>query len=1474
MSSIDERVARLQFDNAQFSRGIKTTLDQLAALNKGLKLEGATKGLSDVSSAASKLHLAGIADSVQNIASKFSALGVIGVAALANIANRAVSAGLALAKSITVAPIMDGLREYETQLNSIQTILANTGLTGQAGLDKVNTALTALNKYSDQTIYNFGEMARNIGTFTAAGVKLDVSVNAIKGIANLAAISGSNSQQASTAMYQLSQALATGTVKLIDWNSVVNAGMGGKVFQESLKETARAHGVAVDQIIKDEGSFRDSLQTGWLTSEVLTETLSKFTGDLNAQQLKTMGYTDKQIAGIIQLGKTAKDAATKVKTMSQLIGTLQEAAGSGWSKTWQILFGDFEEARTLFTNVNNVLGGFINASADARNKVLEDWKALGGRTALIDSIANAFHALISVLRPIRDAFRQIFPAATGQQLYNLTVAIRDFTAGLKIGADTSDKLKRTFAGIFAVFDIGVEIIKQVVKTFFSLFSTAAQGSGSILDVTAKIGDFLVSLRDAIVNGEGLSKFFSGLGKVLAIPIKLIGKFAELISKAFDGIANVDTSGLDRVQDRFAPLGRLGELISAVWSNAARVFKAAWTAFQPIADKMADAFGGIGDALVSSFSSGNFSTVLDAVNTGLFAGLILLVKRFMGNLLKIDPSGGIIDSIKGAFDTLTGTMKTMQASIRAKTLLQIAAAIALLTVSVVALSLIDSEKLTKSLTAMAVMFSQLMATMAIFTRVSGAAGFVKVPVIAASLILLAIAVDALTIAVIRLSKLDWNGLAKGLIGVTVLIGLLVGATKGLAGNAGGMIATGAGLILLAAGIKILASAVTDLSGLSWEEMAKGLIGVGGLLAALVLFTKFAAADKAGIIQGAGIVLLVAGIKILASAMKDMASLSWGEIAKGLVATGGGLLLIAAALNAIPPTALLSAAGVLIVAASLGMIGDALKKMGGMKWGEIAKGLVSLAGALTLIALALTLIPPTSLLSAAAIFVVAASLGMITTALGTMGGMSWGEIAKGLVTLAGALTIIAVAVTAMTSALPGAAALLVVAASLRILTPVLTALGEMSWGEIAKGLLTLAGVFLVLGVAGLVLGPLVPVLIGLGIAVTLLGVGMLAAGAGVLAFSIGLTALSVAGAAGAAAIVSIVKSLIGLIPLVMQQIGLGIVAFAKVIATAGPAITKAITTVLLALIKAIDTLSPKIIATLARLMMNMLNTMVTYVPRMVDAGLKILIGFLQGVANNIGRVVTVATNVIVNFINGISRNLPRIVDSGVKLIIAFINGVSRAIDSNSAALGAAGGRLGVAIVKGIVRGIASGAGEIAGAARRAAGNALSAAKGLLGIHSPSTAFAEVGKFSALGMANGLDKFSGVVADSASGIGRDAIFALSKSITGMSGLISDNIDANPTISPVLDLSNVKKSAGKIDDILQTKPFVISGALAMANDAAVQHGANQAAAASNITTTTETVNNFEFVQNNTSPKALTSAEIYRQTKNQLSVVKGAVGK
>ena len=404
---IDQRVVELQFDNANFERNAKESISTLDKLKEKLNFKRTGEGFKELEDRVAKFTMKPLEDAVEGVRVKFTLLDNFVWNFFDRISNKILDVGKNLVSAFTIDPIKTGFQEYETQINAVQTILANTQSKGST-LDDVNEALDKLNKYADLTIYNFTEMTRNIGTFTAAGVGLQDATDAIQGIANLAAVSGSTSQQASVAMYQLSQALSAGSLKLQDWNSVVNAGMGGEVFQNALKQTAREYGIAVDSIIEKAGTFRESLKDGWITSEILTTTLKKMTvtgadeylakltgisqqhiaamheeaassadmekgfRDLARELAATGKVTEEQAYQLLNMSTTAQDAATKVKTFSQLMDTLKEAAQSGWTQTWELIVGDFGEAKELFTFLSDAFSGLINESSDARNAIVAD----------------------------------------------------------------------------------------------------------------------------------------------------------------------------------------------------------------------------------------------------------------------------------------------------------------------------------------------------------------------------------------------------------------------------------------------------------------------------------------------------------------------------------------------------------------------------------------------------------------------------------------------------------------------------------------------------------------------------------------------------------------------------------------------------------------------------------------------------------------------------------------------------------------------------------------------------------------------------------------------------------------------------------------------------------------------------------------------------------------------------------------------
>lgn len=1279
-TTVDERVVEMRFDNKQFEQNIQTSLSSLDKLKKSLNLEGAAKGLETVNDAANKCsgNMSPLSNAVETVRVRFSALEVMAITALQNITNSALAAGKNLVSAFIIDPIKTGFEEYETQINAVQTILANTSSKGTT-LDQVNNALDELNHYADMTIYNFTEMTRNIGTFTAAGVDLDTSVAAIKGIANLAAVSGSNSQQASTAMYQLSQALAAGTVKLQDWNSVVNAGMGGQVFQDALKETAKVHGIAIDEMIKDEGSFRETLSKGWLTSDILTETLAKFTGDLNEDQLRTMGYTDDQIKSIMEMGKTANDAATKVKTFTQLFDTLKEAAQSGWTQSWEIIVGDFEEAKELLTEVSDTFSAVINASADARNKMLQDWKDLGGRTMMIEAVKNVFEGLVSVAKPVREAFNEIFPPMTGKQLAEITERIRDLTAKFKMGEESSKNLKNTFKGVFAVLDIVGQAFKAVAGGIGELIGLFLPAGNGVLSLTGSFGEYLVKLDETVKKTDIFGKAVStvvDIVKTVITFVKTAGEKVKEFGKAagekfdFHGF-ELFHSFLERVHNRMAQIGdgagkmKSGVIVAFEMMGEAlekckflKVMEALWTAVKVIAGGIADAVGTMMGTLAEKLGNADFSGVLDILNSIAVGGIALSVSKFLKSVTEpLEGLNGVLERVTGILDGVRGCFEAYQTNLKAGPLLIIGAAIALLAGSIVAISLIDSDKLSASLGAITVLFANLLGAMAIFNKISSDTG--KVSKACTAMIAMSVAVSILAGALKKVSDLDWGELARGLVGIAGLTAIVVASSKAMASGQKQVMKGATSLIIFGVAIKILASACKDLSRLQWDELGRGLTGVGVLFAEIAVFLRVAKFNGKMISTATGIVILSAAMKVLASACKDFGQMEWSEIGKGLAGIGGLLAELAVFTNLAGNAKHVMSTGVALIAigAAMKIFASAVKDFGQLQWDEIGIGLTAMGGALAEVAIAVNLMPKNMIGIGTGLVIVGGALEIIANCMSKFGGMQWEEIGRGLTVMGGALAELAISLNFMKGTLGGSAALLVASGALAVLAPVLSILGALSWEAIAKGLISIAGAFTIIGVAGAVLTPLVPTILALsgafaliGVGVLTIGAGLLAAGTGLSALAIGFTALATAGAAGATAIVAaltvIVTGIAGLIPAVLTKVGEGIIAICKVIAAGAPAIGEAVKAVVLTLIDVFVSCVPQLADGALQLVVGVLAALVTYTPQIVDLAFKFLIGILEGIASNLPSLIKAGVDVLVAFFAGIVDAL-RGIDTGALL-----------------------------------------------------------------------------------------------------------------------------------------------------------------------------------------------------------------------------------
>ncbi|HEY2455588.1 MAG TPA: tape measure protein [Scandinavium sp.] len=1394
--NIDERIVEMSFRGSSFVAEIRASVNALQTLKSGLNsLKGSEGDLNSLDAAGKRFSLKGISNGLEGLAGKFTHLGIVGTTALATIANRAVNAGITAVKALTIDPIKAGLDVYETKINAIQTILANTSSEGTT-LKQVTAALNQLNTYANLTVYNFGQMAKNIGTFTAAGVGLKTAVSSIKGIANLAALSGSSADQASNAMYQLSQAIAAGRVKLQDWNSVVNAGLGGKVFQNALVTTARATGVNIDAIIKKAGSFRNSLQQGWLSSKILTQTLDTFTGDLSKHQLIALGYTKQEADAILKQAHIAVQSATQIRTISQLFQALKEEVATAWSRVFEALIGNIGQATGTLSKLHNNLENFFTKPIYDLARFLQQWNDLGGRAKLIDAFTNGFKFLASIMHVVGSAFHDVFPpAGTGNSLYTLTTALDNFSKHLKLSAKDAADVKTIFEGVFSVFKIVGDLISSLVGGFSKVGGAASHSSGGFLTFIAMIASWITNLRKAIEAGDAFTKFFQFLGTVLSIPIKILGT----------------------VIGYFAHFG------SAASSAAGGA--------NSFVQKIGEIFSHLASAIAAGIRSGNFNIIVGLLNEIIVGGILLKIKALIANFGK-GSGKGLFDTIKESFESLTTTLKTMQANLKAGILQKIAIAVGLLTVSLLVLSLIDTKNLVKALTAITVVMTELITAMSVVVKVAGSAGIVKMAAISLALNALAVAILILAGAVAIFAQFSWTQLAKGLTAIGVLLAELSITMLVLSKDLKGSIATAYSMQVMAVALNILALAVGRLGGMSLGNLAKGVGTIAALLLVLAGFNKISGEQT--LRTSSAMLLLGAALLVISQVVQTLGSLSVGTLVKGLVSVGAALVIIALAMQLMPPQMIATSVGLLLVATALVILSKALK---------------------------------------------------------SMGGMSWEGIAKALVVLAGSLILIAAAMIAMTEALPGAAALLVVAVALRLLAPVLVALAGISWEGIAKGLITLVGVFVILAAAGIVLTPLIPSLLLLGVAITLLGVGLLAAGAGVALFGLGLTALAVAVTASGVAILSFVGNVLGLIPLAFTKIGQGVVAFAKAIGAGGKAITEAFTVIMSAVLDAVIKLVPKaatafgavmnavlsgvnkyaprIETTFLNLLLGLINRATSYIPKFVSAGTNFIVGLINGISRKIGSIISAAVGLVIAFINAIAGAQLRIISAGINMVIGFVNGVANRIRSSSGQFQAAAYNLGSAIIQGTISGIVGGIGGVVSAAVSMAKSALSGALHFLHIGSPSKRFRdEVGAQIPAGTALGVSDNTHLATTEVTNMGNAMLGAIARTMTGLNDAINSNLELQPTITPVVDLTQAKKGFGTLTSLSKNQLIAAS---ASSTSAASISAANAAAAfAAGLAKQNGTY--LEFNQTNISPTALSATDIYRKTKNQLSIAKGAL--
>jgi len=1583
-SAADETSSRFSrmADTARNALGsVKNTLTPSRGVPEIPQLRNSGGQFAAIEKESHQVKLQGIQNGIAQAQKGFTVLKGAAAVAFGGIAASAAAAGAKTARSL-VSPIKGGFSEYEDNINSVQTIMANTEGQKGSGLKNVNKALDELNAYADQTKYSFKEMTKNVGTFTAAGVNIGDALPSIKGVANLAAISGSSSQQASTAMYQLSQALSSGKVGLQDWNSVVNAGMGGKLFQKAIVKQALAMGTLKGKVeglddpmkkLKINGkSFREAIKSkpgeeSFFSSDVLAGTLKGFSGDMKEADLIAQGYTKTQAAAVMKQAKLGLEAATSVKTFTNLVETTKEAVGSGWATTFKLVLGDFGQAKKLFSGVSKVVSGAVGKMADDRNNLLKGWAKLGGRSDMFEGLKQSFAALKFAWRAVTAGFREIFPKATSKDLAEASERFKDFATSLRASIQNRmPVIQKLVAGFFAAFSIGFQIIKRIIGVFVDLGGAAGGAAGGgIKDIALAISGFLIAIDKALKRGTGFRDIIATFPAILKAPLNLLADLAGAIKKFFSGGrgSGKQIGGeFDIIQQKMQPLKNLMEKIGNLWQAFKDKVTAATTAIRPGIDKIKVAFSNFGASFVKAFNNVDYSAILLGIQTALLGGIVVMFKKFfsggLGEALGIKGTFGELGKVFGG---LTGYLKTMQLEVKSNIILKIAIALAILTLSIVALSGIDAVALDKAMSALTLAFVQLAVAMKVMTNiaVSSGKGAALMPVLAAGLILIAIAMRILVSSVTALSKLSYEELRKGLGAVTILFAAMAAAAIPLGAAGGKIAAAGLGMLLIAVAMRVLSKAIITLSKLSWQELGKGLAAIAAsLLVVLVVVT-----------------LIPIKLPI---------------IAYGLIAFAGAMIILA----------------------------KAIMQFGNMKWSEIARGLTAMAGALVIIAAAVLLLPKSLALQAAGMLIMAVAVRSLANSIVIMSKLSPEQVFTSLYGLGGALTILAAGLYAMNSGLKGAAALLIATTALKAFVPVILTLGTMPIAQLLQGLGAIGIGFGILTRSVLLMAPAIPVLLSLSVAVVLMGIGIgaVATGVGKLveAFALLLTAMSKLGGGGESlkalkevfsaffdflgklvtaipraigdfvsglgnmavglvsvipkfvqAIVAILNAVLNIIillaPKFIEGFGVILIGILNLIIVSAPKIGQAVLALLLSLLTVLETGVPRMIEVGFRLItallqglnsniaaitimasniiINLLNALAVKIPAIVQAGANLVIRFLDGLAREAPRITASATNlvvkfsasvvanaprlvsaaatIIVTFLNSIAKAVPRLVTAGVNLVLAFLrgvgknadklgraaadlmgdfisaaansilrftdrlgriilnflNGIESAIRKYQTPITRAGGRIAKALIEGMIQGVL----DLGGVLRRAVTKVFSLlpgwAKDVLGISSPSTVFAEIGGFVTMGFAQGITESSSTVRGAAETLGNNAVTSLQRSVRGISDALSTNIDMDPTITPVLDISQVQSEAKKLGSLTNVTPITAAVSYGQASAISSETEALQSEASAAAAVIPQPSTEIKFEQNNYSPESLSAAEVYRQTSNQLGQAKVQLG-
>ena len=1065
MTSIEERIVSLGFNNKSFEQHAAQSMSTLDKLDGMLNAFGGSKGMSLLT------------DTLETVSSKFSVMGTIGDQVLRRIADGAMDAAnklIQMGKSMSIDQVSAGWGKYQEKTASVQTIMNSTG----DSIDKVNGYLSELMWYSDETSFGFTDMTSALGQMTSTGGKVENLIPLLMGVGNAVAYAGKGASEFSRVIYNLNQSYGAGALQLMDWKSLELAGVASKELKQAFIDVAIAQGKIKEGEVTV-ANFNQTLSKKWADTEVMEGAFGKFAEmTMEAKRLIDAGVyrnaTEAYQALASKYGEVAVKAAQsaqEAKSFTEAIEATQDAVSSGWLTTFEHIFGNYEEAKKLWTDLTDVLWEIFAAGAEMRNEVLERWHnaKVGGYQMLIEALENVFEVITKLTNLTRGGLLKVIFGSKGDNAHALTLILIKATRSFKFFSEEllqfTNNLERfnvfekVFTGLHAIFVAMKTPLVWLKTAFEETFKPLFTYNGNQLKWPRDLAIVISQLATRFMElGISLNKWIKSSSVVQSLS-NLAWGIASVFEFIFTGIR----SFIDQLKYNFEP--------------EVRKFRI---------DTILDSLSKFGGLLMTITSSLKDSGALDTFVTillevfGLFGDIFdivsIIVNSLLGTLLnKSAVAGNVINNI------LQVILKVIQS------------------IGGVLNNLIESGWIEYSVSGIGA------ALQGVFHILSKIVSF------------LTSGNPFETIGNALKTVFEWGKKAFGAI------------KDGLRQvDVGSVLKTGGGIGVLAVIAKKLYDLFTG-KGLFGsfkkflEEAGKGITGVlEGIGDSL---SSFASSQKAKAIKDVSI-----SIALLAGALLVLSLIKPEKLAKALGAVAVGLLMMTGALYLLNKldlkkgvaNDLLKAAGAMLlfglavgaVAVAMLIMAGAIKVLSTIDPEALFMSVLAVVVVLSAITLALAVLSKYAsgkkmLAAGASILMLSVGILILTAALAALSFIPFDKLQNGITALAFVLIIVGGALTLLSLAgakvLLAAGAILIVSAAIMALTAALVVLSMIPGEALAKGLLMIAGTLVTMVAALLILSLVGPMALAAAGALAILGVGIVLAAAGLVIMAVALRAM---------------------------------------------------------------------------------------------------------------------------------------------------------------------------------------------------------------------------------------------------------------------------------------------------------------------------------------------------------------------------------